>query len=64
VIDESVNQYLNDNWKVTSEALKPIISKTIEDIMLGFMQRIFNHIPGDFFIGGLSEPNKLTLESN
>jgi hypothetical protein len=52
--DENINQYLNENWKVASEALKPIISKTIEDIMLEILQRIFHHIPGDYFVEDLS----------
>lgn len=55
--DESINQYLNDNWKVASEALKPIISKTIEEIMLEFMQKVFHHLAGDFFVADLPKPS-------
>lgn len=51
--------YLNENWKPVSEALKPIISKTIEDILLEIMQKIFHQIPGDYFIADLPKPNEL-----
>lgn len=51
--------YLNENWKPVSEALKPIISKTIEDILLEIMQKIFHQIPGDYFVSDLPKPNEL-----
>lgn len=51
--------YLNENWKPVSEALKPIISKTIEDILLDLMQKIFHQIPGDFFVADLPTPTQL-----
>lgn len=53
VLEDSTNQYLNDNWRPVSEALKPIIAKTIEDILLAIMQNIFNQIPADFFVADL-----------
>lgn len=49
--EESTNAYLNANWRPVSESLRPILSKTIEDILLGFLQRLFNNLPGDFMIG-------------
>jgi hypothetical protein len=52
--DEDINKYLNDNWKLAAEALKPIISKTIEDIMLFFQQKVFHLIPGDYFVEDLA----------
>uniref|UniRef100_A0A182W486 Protein takeout n=1 Tax=Anopheles minimus TaxID=112268 RepID=A0A182W486_9DIPT len=53
VLEDSTNQYLNDNWRPVSEALKPIIAKTIEDILLAIMQNIFNQIPADYFVADL-----------
>uniref|UniRef100_A0A182IM11 Uncharacterized protein n=1 Tax=Anopheles atroparvus TaxID=41427 RepID=A0A182IM11_ANOAO len=53
VLEDSTNQYLNDNWRPVSEALKPIIAKTIEDILLAIMQNIFNQIPADYFVQDL-----------
>lgn len=57
--EESTNDYLNQNWRPVSEALKPIISKTIEDILLDMMQKIFHQIPGDFFVTDLPTPDQL-----
>ncbi|KAG5671079.1 hypothetical protein PVAND_001293 [Polypedilum vanderplanki] len=58
-LEDSTNEYLNQNWRPVSEALKPIISKTIEDILLDLMQKIFHQIPGDFFITDLPKPDQL-----
>ncbi|XP_026732538.1 circadian clock-controlled protein-like isoform X2 [Trichoplusia ni] len=54
-LEESTNAYLNANWRPVSESLRPILSKTIEDILLGFMQRLFNNLPGDFMIGDIKD---------
>lgn len=51
--EDSTNSYLNENWKPVSEALKPVISKTIEDILSGIMSKIFHQIPGNFFVSDL-----------
>jgi len=59
IAEESTNDYLNQNWRPVSEALKPIISKTIEDILLDMMQKIFHQIPGNFFISDLPTPDQL-----
>ncbi|XP_058444312.1 circadian clock-controlled protein daywake-like [Malaya genurostris] len=53
VLEDSTNQYLNDNWRPVSEALKPIIAKTIEDILLAIMQSIFHQIPAEYFVADL-----------
>ncbi|XP_055622304.1 protein takeout-like isoform X1 [Toxorhynchites rutilus septentrionalis] len=53
VLEDSTNQYLNDNWRPVSDALKPIIAKTIEDILLAFMQSIFHQIPAEYFVADL-----------
>lgn len=58
--EDSTNIYLNENWKPVSEALKPIITKTIEDILLNMMVTIFHQIPGDYFVSDLPKPNELT----
>jgi Haemolymph juvenile hormone binding protein (JHBP) len=57
--EESTNTYLNENWRPVSDALKPIITKTIEDILLDLMQKIFHQIPGDFFVADLPKPSEL-----
>lgn len=49
--EDSTNSYLNANWRPVSESLRPILTKTIEDILLEFMQQLFNNLPGNFMIG-------------
>ncbi|KAI8422678.1 hypothetical protein MSG28_006449 [Choristoneura fumiferana] len=50
-LEDSTNSYLNANWRPVSESLRPILTKTIEDILLDFMQQLFNNLPGNFMIG-------------
>lgn len=57
IIEDSTNQYLNENWRPASEALRPIISKTIEDILLSIMQKIFHNLPAEYFVADLPWPN-------
>jgi hypothetical protein len=57
--DDGVNLYLNQNWKVASEAMKPIISKTIEDVLLEYMKKMFDELPGDFLVSDLPTPKEL-----
>ncbi|XP_018332047.1 protein takeout [Agrilus planipennis] len=52
-LERSTNEYLNANWRPVAESLNPILSKTIEDIMLEILKKVFDNIPADFFIGDL-----------
>ncbi|KAL4702242.1 hypothetical protein ACJJTC_005781 [Scirpophaga incertulas] len=49
-LEESTNAYLNANWRPVAESLRPILSKTIEDILLGFLQQLFHNLPANFMI--------------
>lgn len=57
--EDSTNQYLNDNWKPVSDALKPIIAKTIEDILLVMLNKVFHFVPADFLISDIPRPSQL-----
>ncbi|KAM3963654.1 protein takeout [Aphomia sociella] len=58
-LEDSTNAYLNANWRPVSESLRPILSKTIEDILLGFMQQLFHNLPGNYMIGDVKyHPSK------
>jgi len=50
ILEESTNRYLNENWKILADSLNPILSKTIEDIMLDVLKTVFDNVPADFFI--------------
>ncbi|CAG4973828.1 unnamed protein product [Parnassius apollo] len=54
-LEDSTNAYLNANWRPVSESLRPILSKTIEDILLGFMQQLFHNLPANFMIGDIKK---------
>ncbi|XP_050305627.1 uncharacterized protein LOC126742855 [Anthonomus grandis grandis] len=43
-LEDSTNAYLNANWRPVAESLNPILSKTIEDIMLDILQKVFDNI--------------------
>lgn len=57
--EDSTNQYLNENWRPVSDALKPILSKTIEDILLGILNKVFHFLPADYLISDIARPSKL-----
>lgn len=57
--EDSTNTYLNENWRPVSEALKPIIEKTIEDILLVILNKIFHFIPADYLISDIPKPSEL-----
>lgn len=58
VLEDSTNAYLNANWRPVAESLNPILAKTIEDIMLDILQKVFDNIPADFFLGDIDENDK------
>lgn len=58
-IEDSTNQYLNNNWRPANDALKPVITKTIEDILLGILQKVFHFIPANYLVSDIPKPNDL-----
>lgn len=52
-LGETTNRYLNENWRDVSEAFRPIIAKTIEDILIDILRKIFDYMPGDFYVSDL-----------
>lgn len=57
--EDSTNQYLNENWRPVSDALKPILAKTIEDILLVILNKVFHFIPADYLISDIPRPSQL-----
>ncbi|XP_060524232.1 uncharacterized protein LOC132700735 [Cylas formicarius] len=57
LLEESTNAYLNANWRPVAESLNPILSKTIEDIMVEILQKVFDNIPANFFLSDIEENN-------
>ncbi|KAL3276724.1 hypothetical protein HHI36_012094 [Cryptolaemus montrouzieri] len=52
-LEDSTNAYLNANWRPVAESLNPILTKTVEDIMLGILRTVFDNLPADFFLADL-----------
>jgi hypothetical protein len=61
--DESINQFFNQNWREVAAAVQPIILKTVEDILLDIMQKLFHQVPGDFLVSDLPSPSVWNKES-
>ncbi|KAL0881075.1 hypothetical protein ABMA27_002203 [Loxostege sticticalis] len=57
-LEDSTNAYLNANWRPVSESLRPILSKTIEDILITFLQQLFHNLPANFMIGDVKYSSK------
>lgn len=53
ILGDSTNAFLNENWRAVSEAFKPIIKKTIENILIEMMNKIFNYIPLEYVVSGM-----------
>lgn len=51
--EDPTNAYLNANWRPVADSLNPILSKTIEDIMIDILRKVFDNIPANFFLGDL-----------
>lgn len=54
-IEDSTNVFLNENWETALEALRPIIKKAVEDVLLDLLQKIFNNVPADYFVINLPD---------
>lgn len=55
ILEDSTNVFLNANWQTALEALRPIIKKSVEDVLLDLLQKIFNNLPADFLVENLPE---------
>lgn len=49
-LEDTTNAYLNANWKIVAESLNPLLTRTIEDIMLDILKKVFDNVPADYFV--------------
>ncbi|XP_068086379.1 protein takeout [Anabrus simplex] len=54
-LEESTNIYLNENWRPVLESIKPVLAKTIEDVLFSLLERVFYNTPAKFFIADVEE---------
>ncbi|XP_069682372.1 circadian clock-controlled protein daywake-like isoform X2 [Periplaneta americana] len=52
-LEDSTNEYLNKNWRPVADSLKPILSRTVSDILLDILSKVFDNIPAKYFLGDL-----------
>ncbi|XP_064553041.1 uncharacterized protein LOC135438605 [Drosophila montana] len=58
-VERSTNQFFNDNWRESYEALKPLILETVESIFFDIMSKVFHLIPANFFVEDIPTPQQL-----
>lgn len=57
-LEESTNQYLNENWRPVNDGLKGVIANTIEDILVRIMRKIFDQVPASYLIKDIPRPDE------
>ncbi|XP_013108603.1 circadian clock-controlled protein daywake [Stomoxys calcitrans] len=57
-IERSTNESFNKNWRDFFEALRPLITETVANIMFQLIPKIFLMYPATFFIEDLPMPQK------
>ncbi|XP_037036905.1 protein takeout-like [Bradysia coprophila] len=63
LLEDSTNAFLNENWRPVSDAFKPLIKKTIEDIVIEVINKIFNFVPAEYLVSDIPHPSELYKES-
>jgi len=58
-VEDSTNQFFNDNWKDVFEALRPLVVETVERTLLDLLHKTFALFPASFFVEDI--PTSLTL---
>ncbi|EDV53463.1 uncharacterized protein LOC6554908 [Drosophila erecta] len=58
-VEESTNQFFNDNWKNVFEALCPLVRETVERTLLDLLHKTFVLFPASFFVEDI--PTSLAL---
>ncbi|XP_075147650.1 protein takeout-like [Haematobia irritans] len=58
-IERSTNESFNKNWREIFEALRPLITDTVNKVMFGLIPRVFQLYPANFFVSDIPTPQKL-----
>ncbi|KAG4080260.1 hypothetical protein HA402_010752 [Bradysia odoriphaga] len=62
LLEDNTNAFLNENWRPVSDAFKPLIKKTIEDIVIEVINKIFNFVPAEYLVSDIPHPSELYKE--
>ncbi|XP_061397269.1 uncharacterized protein LOC133332915 [Musca vetustissima] len=58
-INRSTNESFNKNWRDFFEALRPLITDTVDKIMFNLIPKLFHMYPANFFVEDIPTPQKL-----
>ncbi|XP_023176516.1 circadian clock-controlled protein [Drosophila hydei] len=58
-VEQTTNQFFNDNWRDFFETFRPLIVGTLERTMLDLLRKMFSVMPANFFVEDI--PNSLLL---
>ncbi|XP_005176457.1 protein takeout [Musca domestica] len=58
-INRSTNESFNKNWRDFFEALRPLITDTVDKIMFRLLAKLFLMYPASFFVEDIPTPQKL-----
>ncbi|XP_050317409.1 uncharacterized protein LOC126751295 [Bactrocera neohumeralis] len=58
-VERSTNLFFNENWREFFEALRPLITETVETTMLEILQKVFHLIPANFFVEDIPTSTEL-----
>ncbi|XP_067619302.1 protein takeout [Eurosta solidaginis] len=58
-VERSTNLFFNENWRDFFEALRPLVTKTVETTLLDILQKLFNLIPANFFVEDIPTSEQL-----
>lgn len=58
-VEKSTNEFFNKNWREFFEALRPLVSETVERVMLDLMKKTFDLYPANFFVEDIPTSEQL-----
>uniref|UniRef100_A0A1I8PC62 Hemolymph juvenile hormone binding protein n=1 Tax=Stomoxys calcitrans TaxID=35570 RepID=A0A1I8PC62_STOCA len=57
-IEDSTNESFNKNWRDFFEALRPLITDTVNKVMFKLISKVFLLYPANFFVSDIPAPEK------
>ncbi|CAD6994672.1 unnamed protein product [Ceratitis capitata] len=58
-VERSTNLFFNENWREFFEALRPLVTETVETTLLEILQMVFHLIPANFFVEDIPTSTEL-----
>ncbi|EDW14527.1 circadian clock-controlled protein daywake [Drosophila mojavensis] len=58
-VEQSTNEFFNENWRSFFETFRPLISETLQSTLFDLLKKMFSLMPANFFVEDI--PNSLQL---